>query len=207
MKFFKKACLISLCCLMATQSMAGAMNKDNAVKVSTVKVEKKKSKSSLKTAVAYFAGGTALTVLTGATLYYFFGDEIFGITVGNAGSNLTREDLKKYAKKEKVKIDGLIPRLGGFAGREFETDVVHPTSIKIRDGVTGIDEKAFYDCEGGICRIFIPKSVKDIGENAFRSMFWFRPKIIYDGEEYCNTEEFFKAFTESGGNIIKRTNS
>lgn len=204
MKFFKKACLMSLCCLMATQSMAGAMNKDNAVKVSTVKVEKKKP--SLKTKVvrnlSLTVGAFGLSCVASRFITEYGVD---ATKVGTTGFNLTRDYLKKYAKKEKVKLQGLMPYFAGVEGREFETDVVRLRSIKIRDGVTGIDEKAFYDCEG-ICRIFIPKSVKHISEKAFNSLFWFHPKVIYDGKKYDSIEKFLEEFRQLGGNVIGSTN-
>ncbi|MDO4199818.1 MAG: leucine-rich repeat protein [Clostridia bacterium] len=142
--------------------------------------------------VAALAAGIVAPVV-GAKLSNYFP----AITVGTPEHNLTRNDLKKYSKKEEVEIHGFMAVVTGHAGQKILVDVVRAKTIKIRDGVTGIDAYAFGDC-AGTQRIIIPKSVKSIAEDAFHSMHvFFKPKIVYNGKDYPDVSSFLKEFNKN----------
>ncbi len=144
------------------------------------------------------AGVAAVIVarIVGVKLYNYFP----AITVGTPEHNLTRDDLKKYSKKEEKKTDGAMPQVAGSSGQKILMDFVRAKTIKIRDGVTGIDAYAFGDC-AGTQRIIIPKSVKSIAEDAFHSVHGaFKPKIVYNGKDYPDASSFLKEFNKTINN-------
>ena len=124
-------------------------------------------------------------------------ENLHAVTVGTPGRNLTKEDLKIYSKKCKVKGSGVIPTFMGIGGEEFEVDLVSARKIKICDGVTGIEDGTFKDCSKAQ-KIIIPNSVAYIGNHAFLSYhFHFNPKVYYNGKNYNSTRDFLKEFKEN----------
>lgn len=189
----KKILSMALACLTLFGSVSVRAKSDVA----------KQNTHSPKVCGSVIAGVTAVA-MAGVVLVPFacfkICDYFPAITVGTPKHNLTRDDLKKHSKKEEVEINGFMPQIAGIAGQKILIDVVRATTIKIRDGVTGIDKYAFDDCSG-TKRIIIPNSVKHIESDAFHSgHFCFNPKIIYNGKDYANTEAFLKEFNKTTNN-------
>lgn len=94
-----------------------------------------------------FANCTGLTSVTIPNSVVSIGSEAF---IGTAWYN--------------AQPDGLI--YAGMVAYEYKGTMPPSTSIVLKDGCTGVADKAFFNCYY-LVSIYIPNSVKSIGENAF----------------------------------------